>query len=103
MILTDHVGVVALCQQHLREIAVLERDIAVIAGITGGEFRDTGHAVGVVVASGENAGACWRAERGGVHVGVAQPSLCQAVQVGSLDGTAEAAELAVAGVIQHDK
>ena len=44
-----------------------------------------------------------RAQRGGVHVGVAQATLCQAVQVGRLDGAAEAAKLAVAGVVQHDK
>ena len=103
VVLADHVGVVALGQQHLREEAILERDIAVIAGVAGGEFRDAGHAIGVVVASGENAGTRGRAERSGVHVGIAQPTLGQAVQVGCLDGAAVAAELAVAGVIQHDK
>ena len=39
VVLADHVGVVALGQQHLREEAVLKRDLAVIPGVAGGSPR----------------------------------------------------------------
>ena len=103
MVLADHVGVVALCQQHLRKEAVLERNVAVVAGIAGGELGDGGHSVGMVVAPGDDARTRRRTQGRGVHVGVAQAALCKRVQVGRLDGAAEAAELAIPGVIQHDE
>ena len=103
MILADHVGVVALLQQHLREKTVLERDVAVVTGIVGGELGDACHTIRVVVTPADDARTCRRAQRRGVHVGVAQATLRQAVQVGRLDRAAVAAELVVTGIIQHDK
>ena len=54
VILADHVGVVALCQQHLREEAVLEGNVTVVAGVAGRELSDSSHGVGVVVAPGDD-------------------------------------------------
>ena len=99
----DGVGVVAVLQQDLREVAVLEGDHPVAAGITGGALGDAGHAVGVVVAPGHQAGAGGRAERGRVEVAVAQPAGRQRVEVRRADGRAVTAELAEAGVVQHDE
>ena len=54
--LADHVGVVAVFEEDLREEPVLHRHDAVVAGVSGGEFGDRGHAVGVVIAAGDDAG-----------------------------------------------
>ena len=101
--LADHVGVVAVLEQHLGEHAVLERHDAVVAGVAGGELGDAGHAVAVVVAPGDDAGAARRAERRGVHVVEAQAVGGERVEVRRLDRAAVAAEVAEAGVVEDDE
>ena len=59
--------------------------------------------VGVMVASGQDAGARRRAERRRVHVVVAQAVRRQAVDIRRLDRAAVTAKLAKAGVVQHDE
>ena len=71
--LADHVGVVAVRQQHLRQEAVLERDQAVVARVAGRHLGDARHPVAVVVAAGDHARPARRAQRRRVHVVVAQP------------------------------
>ena len=73
MPLADAERRVAVGEQHLGQEAVLERDGAVGPGVAGRALGDARHAVGVVVAPGQHAGARRRAQRGGVHVGVPQP------------------------------
>jgi hypothetical protein len=53
--LADRVGVVALVVEDLRQEAVLEGDVAVIAWEPGGDLGDPGQVVGVVVAAGQHA------------------------------------------------
>ncbi len=99
--LPDAEGVVALLQQHLAEHAPVEGQDAVVAGVAGGGLGDRGQADRVVVAPGQDAAARRRAQRRGVHVGVAQAVSRQAVQHGRLDQPAEARQLPVADVVQH--
>ena len=90
-------------QQHLRQEAVLERDQAVVARVAGRELRDARHRVAVMVAAGDHARPARRAQRRRVHVAVAQPIVREAIQVRRRDRAAEAAELAEAGVVEHDE
>ena len=103
MPLADHVGVVAVLLQHLGQEPVLERDVAVITRVAGGEFGDRGHPVGVVVAAGDDAGARRRAQRRGVHAVVAQTAGRERVQMRGGDRTPVAAELTEPGVVQNDE
>ena len=57
----------------------------------------------VVVAPGQDAAARRRAQRRGVHVGVAQAVGGQAVEDGRLHQPAEARQLPVADVVQHEE
>ena len=70
--LADHVGVVALLEQDLRQEAVLERHVAVVAREAGGELGDARHRVAVMVAARDDARPARRAQRRRVHVVVAQ-------------------------------
>src|SRR5512134_3642535 len=54
MPLADHVGAVAVPEQHLRQKPVLERDQAVVAGIAGRHLGDARHPVAVMVAPGDH-------------------------------------------------
>ena len=96
-------GVVALRRQHLTEHALVEGQDAVVAGVAGGGLGDRGQPDGVVIAPGEDAAARRRAERRGVHVGVAQAVGGQAVDDGRLHQPAEAGQLPVAYVVQHEE
>jgi hypothetical protein len=49
------IGLVALLQKHLGQKAVLERDRAIAAGITGRALGDAGHGVGMMIAAGQDA------------------------------------------------
>ena len=62
---------VAVGAEDLGEEPVLRRHHAPVAREAHGEVGDAAHAVGVVVAAGEQAAARRRAERGGVEVGQA--------------------------------
>ena len=88
--------------EHLGERAGLAGDEA---GGVGEAVVHLGHASdadGVVIASGEQAGAGGRTERGDVKVGVAQPALGEAVERGGVDAGAVAAELGIADIVEHD-
>src|SRR5262249_48081559 len=68
----ERISVVAILLQDLGKKAVLERDLAVGAREALGPFGDACHAVGVVIAPGQDTGARRRAQRGRVHIVVAQ-------------------------------
>src|SRR5215475_15711765 len=56
-----------------------------------------------MIAPGQEARARGRAQRGGVHVVVAQPVGGQRIQMGCVDRTAVAAELTEASVVEDDE
>ena len=101
--LADHVRAVAVLEQHLGEHPVLERHDPVVAGVAGGELGDAGHAVAVVVAAGDDAGAARRAERRRVHVVEAQAVRRERVEVRRRDRAAVAAEVTEPGVVEDDE
>ena len=103
MPLADHVGVVAVLLQHLRQETVLERDVAVITRIAGRQLGDRRHPVGVVVAAGDHARARRRTQRRGVHAVVAQPAGRERVQMRRGDRTPVTAELPEPGVVQNNE
>ena len=55
VVLADHVGAVAVLLQHLGQEPVLERDAAVIAGVSGRQLVDRCRGVRVVIAPGDDA------------------------------------------------
>ena len=95
--------VVAVRQQHLGQHPVLKRHPPVVARVAGRELHDAGHAAGVVVAAGHDARTRRRAQRGRVHVRVAQAGRGHAIDVGGLDQAAEAVELPVPDVVEHEE
>ena len=99
--LAEGEGGVAVADQDLRQEPVVGLDVGVVAGEAGGELDDAGHARGVVVAAGEQAGPGGGAQGGGVVVGVAQPAGGQTVEGGGGDVGPVAAELGVAHVVQQ--
>ena len=103
VVLADHVGAVAALLQHLRQKAVLERDLAVVPRVTGGELVDRRRGVGVVIAPGDDARPRRGAQRRGVHIGIQQAARGQRVQVRRRDRAAVAAQLPVANVVEHDE
>ena len=98
--LADHVGVVTLLEQDLRQEPVLHRHDAVVPGVAGGELGDRGHPVGVMVAAGDDARPARRAQRRGVHVVVPQPVRGDRVERRGRDRAAVTTELTEPGVIQ---
>ncbi len=102
VVLADHERAVAAGQQHLGEEAVLERNSAVVSRVTGRELVDRRLRVRVVVAAGDDTRARRRAQRGGVRVRIQQAARGQGIQAGRGDRAAVTAELAVAGVVEHD-
>ena len=103
MPLADGVGVEAFAVEDLRQKAVLERDVAVIAGEAGRGLGDRRHVVRVMVAAVEDARPRRRAERSRVHVRVPQTSGRKAVDVWRLDRAAVTAELREARVVENDE
>ena len=101
--LAHGISVVAVLEQHLRQEAVLERDVAVAAGKAGGAFGDARHGVGMVVAAGQDARARRRTERRGVHVVEEQAVLGQGVDVRRFNGAAVTAHLAETCIVLHDE
>ena len=67
----------------------------------GRRLGDAGHAVGRVVAAGEQARPGRRAQRGRVPLGVAQPGRGDPVDVRRVDQPAVAAQRAESDVVQH--
>ena len=103
VVLPDHERAVAVLEQHLGQEAVLERDDAVVPGIAAGQLRDGGHRVAVMVAAGQDARPARRAQRGRVHVVIAQAVRRERVEVRRRDRAAVTAQLAEPRVIQHDE
>src|SRR5262245_30644140 len=103
MPLADSVGVVAVREEYLGEKPIFERNVAVASRVAGRALSNARHRVGVMITASQHARARRRTERRGMHISVTQPILCECVEVGGLAGTAEAAELPVAGVVQHDE
>jgi hypothetical protein len=103
MPLADHVGVVAVLQEHLRQKPVLERDKPVIARIARRHLGDTRHRIAVMVAAADDARAARRAQRRRMHVVVTQPPLRHTVQVRRRDRAAVTPELAEARVVKHNE
>ena len=101
--LTDAERVVAVLQQHLRQHPVLEWHAAVIARVAGRELHDARHAVRVVVATGQDARPCRGTQRRRVHVRVAQPLRGHTIDIRRLDEPAEARQLTVPHVVEHEK
>src|SRR3954469_13150873 len=100
--LADHVGVVRVLLEHLREEPVLERDLAVVARVARGDLVDRRGRVGVVVASGQHARARRRAQRRRVHPRIAQTLRGQRIDVRRRDRAPVASELPESRVIEHD-
>ena len=101
--LAEGIGVVAFLEQDLRQHAVLERDVAVAAGVSGGAFGDARHRVRVMIPAGQHAAPGRRAERRGVHVVEEQSVGSERIDVRRLDRAAIAPHLAKAGVVLHDE
>ncbi len=101
--LAHHVGVVTVREQDLREIAVLERHVPVVARIAGRELGDARHRVAVMIAPGNDARPTRRTQRSRVHVVVPQTIARERVEIRRLDRTAEATELTKTRVVQHDE
>ncbi len=93
VVLPDHERAVAVLQQHLGQETVLERDDAVVPGITAGELRDAGHRVAMVVAAGQDARPARRTQRRRVHVAVAQAIRRDRIEAGRRDRAAITAQL----------
>ena len=75
MPLAHVVRVPAALAEHLGEVRALERDVAVRVREARGRLGDAAHAVGRVVAAGQQARAGRRAQRGGVEARVREPAL----------------------------
>ena len=101
--LADRPRRVAVRDEHLGEERIRRRDAAVVSGEAGREVGDATHAVRVMVASGEQARARRRAQRGRVEVAVAQPAGGETVEDGCVEIGAEATELREADVVEHDQ
>ena len=101
--LADGEGVVAVGAEHFGEIASAAGDAAALARVAHVPIGEASHADGMVVAPGQQRGACWRAEGGGVEVGVAEASGGEAVDVWSGDFGAIAAEVGETHVVEDDE
>ncbi len=99
--LADRERRIALVAQDLRQEAVLLRDRRVVAGESRGQLDDAGHAVGVMVAPGEQARPGGRAEGGRVEVRVAPAVGGQSIERRSLDVGSVAPELGVTHVVEQ--
>ncbi len=73
-----------------------------VAGRAAGDLGDAAHADRVVVASGQQRLAGWRAQRGGVKAIVLQSAGGQSLGGGRLAGTAEGARRTEARVVEQD-
>ena len=101
--LADGEGVVSVRLEDLRKETVLERNEPVGARKTRRPFGDARHRVRVVITPRDDARATRRAERGRMHVAVAETVRREAVQVRRLDRRAVTTELPVARVVEHDE
>ena len=101
--LADAVGVVARRLQDLGEEPVLERDVPVRAGKSGGPVGQTRQVIRMMVAAVDDARPRWRAQRGGVHVRVQQAVCGQRVDVRRGDRASIAAEVTEPHVVDDDE
>ena len=103
VVLAEPRGRVAVLLQDFADGAVVDADVAIVAGEAGRLFGDDAEADGVVVAAGDDRGPRRRAERGRMELGVLQPHLRDAVHRRRRDDAAEGARHAVARVVGHDE
>src|SRR6478672_5257700 len=73
VILSEPRSAVAVLLQNAADRGGVLRKDAVVALESGGLLRDHAKAFRVVVAASDEGGACWRAQRRGVEIRVAQP------------------------------
>jgi hypothetical protein len=97
----DRVGGIARRPQDFRQVAVLARRTAPVAGVADGQVRDSAHAAAVMVAPGQQADAGRGAERGRVEVGQPGTGGRQPVEHRRPDVRAVTAQLGEADVIEH--
>ena len=102
MPLADHVGVPPLLPQHFGDGGALERDVSIGVRKAGCRFGDAGHAIGGVVATGQQTRPGRRAQRGRVELGVGQTALRDPVDVGCFDQPAELLHGREADVVEDD-
>ena len=102
MPLADREGAVAGANQYLRQHPVGLGDGGVVAREAGRHLGDSRHAVAVVVAAGEQAGAGRGAQGGGVETRIAQAPGRQAVEGRRGDIGPVTSELGKAHVVQQD-
>ncbi len=103
VVLAEPCGVPSVLLQDLRDGRGVLAHQAVVAGITRRHFGDDAGVHRVMVATGDERRARWRAERGRVELGVAQAVLRQPIQGRRVHRTAEGARRAVADVVEQDQ
>ena len=82
VVLAEPARRVAVVAQNASDRRIVQADDAVVAGETGGLLGNHTETDRVMVASGDQRGACRRAQRGGEHPVVAQPVGRDMVQLG---------------------
>jgi hypothetical protein len=92
--------IVAVLLEDLADGARALGDDRVIARIARRKFGDDSGGDRMMVAAGNQRGARWRAERGGVIHVVAKTGVSEALEVGSLDWSAEGAAGVEANVVR---
>ncbi len=103
MVLAEPGGRITVLLEGQCAVRVLGPDDGVVAGIAGRAFGDHAEAGAVMVPAGEQRGPCRRAERGVVHLGVAQAPLGKLVQGGRRHEAAEGGVRAEARVIDENQ
>jgi len=101
--LAEPCGVVAIVLQDCGDRTGALGHQRIIAGIAGREFRDVSAGNGMMVSPGDQRRPCWGAQgRRVVHV-VAKPGVCDALEIRSLDRSAEGAACPEADVVGQDQ
>ena len=104
VVLAQPEGAPAAVLQDLPDGGALIREAAVRTGESVGPLGDAGHAVEVVVATGQEGGAGRRAQRRGVPLRVDQPVVRQLLQGRHVDPAAEGRPGGQTGVVvQHEQ
>ena len=101
--LAERERAVAVRTEHLRQQCGALGDAPPVVGEAVGGLRDARHPHRMVVATGQQARARRRAQRGRVEVVVAEATRGQRVHVRRLDVGPEAAQLCEADVVEHDE
>ena len=103
MVLSEPRCSVAVAAQNAPDRRVVRADDRVVTRIPRRQLGDHAEARRVVVAAGDQRRARGRAKGRGIEMGVAQPSLCHAVQRRRRDHAAKRAAYAIALIVGHDE